>query len=99
MNRRQFSVQNLRCPLCGEGAPFGATVCRGCQAEIVYGPTPQEKSDLRIGCFLLGLIVAIMLFTHVWWMYPVLGLIGLILSPRMDFHQDDVRYFRTFEHS
>lgn len=99
MNRSQFSVQNLRCPLCGEGAPFGASVCRGCQAEIVYGPTSREKTDLRVGCLVLGLVVAAILFTHFWWMYPVLGLTGLILSPRMDAHENDVRYFRTFQHS
>lgn len=99
MNRRQFSVQNLRCPLCGERAQFGVTVCRGCQAEIVYGPTVQERFDLGIGCLFLGLIVAAILFTHVWWMYPLLGLLGMILSPWMACRASDVRYIRNFEHS
>ena len=48
---------------------------------------------------MLGLVVAAILFTHFWWMYPVLGLTGLILSPRMDAHENDVRYFRSFQHS
>ena len=39
----------LECSFCGEtNIPYGAVVCRGCQAEILYGPTGQER--MQEGC-------------------------------------------------
>ena len=30
-------MKELKCPHCHETVPIGATVCKGCQAEIEYG--------------------------------------------------------------
>lgn len=33
-------MKEMKCPHCHSGVPFGAKVCRGCQAEIEYGMPP-----------------------------------------------------------
>lgn len=38
----------LKCPHCGYEPEYGVRVCRGCQAEIVYGPFLVTK--VRGGC-------------------------------------------------
>ena len=30
-------MTELKCPHCFGGVPYGASVCRGCQAEVEYG--------------------------------------------------------------
>jgi len=53
----------LECPHCGFETPYGLTVCKGCQAEIVYGATSRE--ELGYGCLggIIGTTAACMLTT------------------------------------
>ena len=43
-------MNDMKCPFCHASVPHGATVCRGCQAEVEYGP-PQAAI---IGVLLLA---------------------------------------------
>jgi len=33
-------MEDVQCPHCYSGVPYGAKVCRGCQAEVEYGVPP-----------------------------------------------------------
>ncbi len=46
---------NLTCPHCYGNVPYGAKVCRGCQAEIEYGAPRSLYSVLLIASTYLGL--------------------------------------------
>ena len=98
MSARQFSVDSLFCPFCDAGASETATVCRGCQAEIVRGATSQERSLIRRGNFVFGLIAAILIhaiFGLAWSYFFVIPLVMILLG-RVDCHRHEIRYFRTF---
>ncbi len=48
-------MSDLICPHCRETVTHGATVCRGCQAEIVYGEWPTYwKGIILIACIVVG---------------------------------------------
>jgi hypothetical protein len=34
------AMEDVQCPHCYSGVPYGAKVCRGCQAEVEYGMPP-----------------------------------------------------------
>lgn len=41
-------MSEITCPHCRGSVPWGATVCRGCQAEIEYG-TPTVATVILVG--------------------------------------------------
>ena len=45
----------IKCPHCGEHIEEGMSVCRGCHAEVINGPTRSEAG----GC---GCLIAILTF-------------------------------------
>lgn len=48
-------MSELVCPHCRGTVPRGASVCRGCQAEIVYGEWPKYLNGmLLIACVVLA---------------------------------------------
>lgn len=48
----------LGCPQCGTEVKNGLFVCKGCNSDIVYGPTIEERLDARrTGGFIFGSIV------------------------------------------
>lgn len=50
-------ARSLKCPFCFYESPHGVQVCRGCNADVVYGMTDGESGCLKGVCFLslLGL--------------------------------------------
>jgi hypothetical protein len=66
----------LICPHCRVNAPIGATVCRGCQAEIEYGPPRLAYISLLLVSIHSGFKVhQILLFN-----LPYLGwIIGIVI--------------------
>ena len=73
------SVQsnNLICPHCGFECQYGVRVCRGCQAEILYGPTFGES--IGMGC--VGGIIGIVGLT-------ILISLGVVLMVILSFKID-----------
>ncbi len=51
------------CPHCHTQVPETASVCTGCGAEIVRGPTRRERSALGCG-FMIVAILAMLLLLH-----------------------------------
>lgn len=49
-----MQTRNLKCPHCGFEPEYGVTVCRGCGAEIMYGPTFGERVGSGCMSFLAG---------------------------------------------
>lgn len=47
-------MSNLSCPHCRGNVPRGATVCRGCQAEIEYGVPPPAYLVVAIVSGIVG---------------------------------------------
>jgi uncharacterized membrane protein HdeD (DUF308 family) len=47
-------MSELVCPHCRGNVQHGATVCRGCQAEIEYGVPPVAFLILAVACVFLG---------------------------------------------
>ncbi len=47
-------MSDLVCPHCHGEVPRGATVCRGCQAEIEYGSPPAAFLVIAIASAFLG---------------------------------------------
>lgn len=88
----------LTCPYCGEKAPVGASVCRGCGAEIVYGLTRQEKSGNLWGGMIVGIVVAIIFFRHFWLAYLLLAVAFPILLWWISDGRGKIRFIRRFEH-
>ena len=98
----------MSCPYCSERAPYGVTVCRGCQAEIVYGETFKEQLQTVAGSVLAGLMVAAVLsyllsylfalVFFVWWVFPLCVIASVLLLPRLANGRDQVRYLRHFYH-
>ena len=97
-NRRTPNTSELICPFCDEGASKTATVCRGCQAEIVHGETDRERTLVRRGNFLFGLIFAALIHLVIpfWWIFPLVILLYMAALERVDTHEGEIRYFRTF---
>lgn len=51
-------MPHLTCPHChNDEVPRGASVCRGCQAEVHYGYSIKEYCFLFIGAGILAIIV------------------------------------------
>ena len=64
--------EDLVCPYCGfDRIPNGSVVCRGCNAEIIYGSTDKERSS---GC-LSGCV----------WAFVLAG-IALIITVKLEHH-------------
>lgn len=47
-------MTNLMCPHCHNNVPHGASVCRGCQAEVEYGAPGKWYVWLFIACVFGG---------------------------------------------
>jgi hypothetical protein len=54
-------MSHIICTHCMTAVPHGATVCRGCKAEIEYGVPDSTYGVLVLGSALLGLGVIIAL--------------------------------------
>lgn len=48
----------LDCPWCGFEVRYGVLVCRGCNADVVYGATKREKRKAFTGGLVVSLIVS-----------------------------------------
>jgi predicted nucleic acid-binding Zn ribbon protein len=44
-------MQELRCPHCGTAVPGDASVCCGCNAEVIHGASRRERA--AGGCLLM----------------------------------------------
>lgn len=51
-------MPDLTCPHCHQTVPAGASVCRGCQAEITYGAPRHTFLIMAILSVLLGVWLA-----------------------------------------
>lgn len=51
-------MSDLTCPHCHETVPRGATVCRGCQAEVEYGPSSMATFVIFTGSVVVGAWIA-----------------------------------------
>ena len=74
----------LGCPHCHAEIPHGARVCRGCQAEVEYGPPRWAK----IGAFIAGAVAAINLLERSPTLAAVAGIavaLGLYVASRKIF--------------
>jgi uncharacterized membrane protein HdeD (DUF308 family) len=47
-------MNEIVCPHCRGSVQHGATVCRGCQAEIEYGVPPVAYLVLAVACAFIG---------------------------------------------
>jgi hypothetical protein len=54
MHEPKASSEGWICPFCKTIAPLGASVCLGCQAELVYGMTRSELAEVRQTGFMVG---------------------------------------------
>ena len=65
--------QTLICPHCRRETPYGATVCQGCQAEIVYSATTRE--ELGYGCLggMVGFIGSCVLSVPLGFLFSLLS--------------------------
>ena len=50
-------MSHIICTHCMTAVPHGATVCRGCKAEIEYGVSQGMYTVLSVASALLGLVV------------------------------------------
>jgi len=50
-------VSHIICTHCMTAVPHGATVCRGCKAEVEYGVSQGMCTVLSVASALLGLVV------------------------------------------
>ncbi len=66
--------QMLKCPHCGTLVENGVSVCRGCQAEIVDGPTGKEAG----GC---GCATVVIFFVVLWFLGNKTGLFDVNMFP------------------
>ena len=75
-------MSELLCPHCRSEVPYGAKVCRGCQAEIEYGCPPVLFFILVAACGFLGSKVADFMPTIFGWATFIGGVIagGIFLS-------------------
>ena len=55
------NMNDLTCPHCLGSVPRGATVCRGCQAEIEYGASMFVLVMLLVFAIFMGVLTASML--------------------------------------
>lgn len=68
-------MENLICPHCRSEVPRGATVCRGCQAEIEYGSPKEAAVLVMILAGAAGLYLGNTIYSLVGWIAFVLLLI------------------------
>lgn len=50
-------MNDLTCPHCLNHVPYGAKVCRGCQAELKYGPSVKMQLSVFVAAVVVGSIV------------------------------------------
>ena len=91
------------CPYCATEMPDGASICRGCGAELVIGASRREQESAGKWGAALGFVAYLSLLNDVRWLEftflhiggaLVLGyLAGVAVAIAMNKHQ--VRFFRT----
>jgi hypothetical protein len=90
-------MSEVTCPHCHGAVSHGAKVCRGCQAEVEYGPPPFLYLVLLIISMILGFKVSAILPEFFGWVVAIAcfasGLIGLnkFFKKRINFK----RIYRT----
>lgn len=58
-----MTVKLIKCNLCKVEFEDGASVCKGCRGDIVYGPTTTEIGDARkLGFFLFAIPIFFLIY-------------------------------------
>jgi hypothetical protein len=65
-------MSNLNCPHCHNKVPRGAKVCRGCQAELQYGPPKIVVLLAFVAATFVGAIAGRMSHTFGWISFGVI---------------------------
>lgn len=71
-------MADLICPHCRGTVPYGASVCRGCQAELHYGVTISEYFVVFLVCLILGEILGSFLPKSLVFIGSIAGIGGYI---------------------
>ncbi|MGJ8648063.1 MAG: hypothetical protein ACSHXJ_14275 [Marinomonas colpomeniae] len=94
------------CPFCGTTVPFGNSVCKGCNAELIPGLTRLERQDIAKTGLMLGggipLLIMVMLpqwlnstfgwSLSVFFGFGVYGIVGIIFIAFV-FHLFFINYY------
>jgi hypothetical protein len=73
-NDAQEDREGWICPHCQAIAPYGASVCTSCFADIVYGSTRKERGEhAQLGMFAFGFLGMILMFVLPRWLDNQLG--------------------------
>ncbi|MNM62161.1 hypothetical protein D3C81_734840 [compost metagenome] len=60
-------MQEITCPHCLSDVPYGAKVCRGCQAEIEYGMPPAALLFIFLAAILSAMFIGSATHSIVGW--------------------------------
>ena len=91
-------MSDLTCPHCRGSVPRGATVCRGCQAEVTYGGPRSAFLALAVASLFLGFQTAAIVPVGVKWFGWVIGL-GALFGGSVwlnNLFKDRVRFRRIY---
>ncbi len=96
----------LTCPYCGYKTKQGLQVCKGCNADIVYGDTPSETNTKIMTSLFLGLVGGFSLEHYVfglswfgdWFFIRLLlnAFAGMLLTILLWKSHEGPRFFRRF---
>ena len=93
------------CPHCGTETERGYSVCRGCQAEVIYGARPEE---LGWGGIVGGAIATVLLRQllagpksnlmdgYTFYVFIALTILAGMIVARI--HKGNIRFFRNYKH-
>jgi len=91
-------MSNLTCPHCHNSVPMGASVCRGCHAELKYGPSRTIVSGLIVLAIVVGTIVSSILphsMSIAGWIVGI-GTLGFLYTRVNRIYRDRVVFKRVY---
>jgi len=91
-------MSNLTCPHCHNSVPMGASVCRGCHAELKYGPSRAIVFGSVILAVVAGSIVGSILphsMSIVGWIVGI-GTLGFLHTRVRSIYKDRVVFKRIY---
>jgi hypothetical protein len=89
-------MKELKCPHCHEIVPMGATVCKGCQAEIEYGTPLFIMLIIFLISVLLGVAASDLGNSYLGWGVGIVVLILLFVRSEKIF-SDRVKFKRIYK--
>ena len=75
-------MSDLKCPYCHNSVPRGAFVCRGCHAEVKYGPRKLTYGLVAILAIFVGIKVEHVTTSTIGWIAIGIALAGGIFIVR-----------------